>query len=236
MQQLELKTIFATAALALGCAAIGWSQPASAQTAGTARPGAGIQPPAVPVSQTGNIVALPSKVAVISIQPAIMATKEGAAAGAALQKKYAPKQAEFERRKADIDALAEQLKKGAATMDEAAKAKLSRDIDAKTKSLQRDAQETSQDSQEDMSKVYNEIGDKMLQVIEPYAYQNGYAVVLDVGGQQTPVIWAAGSANITADIVKLYDEAHPNNSVAPAPKPLGTAPKPPAGPAPIKKQ
>jgi outer membrane protein len=228
-----LKTIFVTAALALGCAAAGWSQTVPAQTAVAGHPAGA---PAVPASQTGNIVALPSKVAVISIQPAIMATKEGAAAGAALQQKYAPKQAEFARRKADIDALADQLKKGAATMDEAAKLKLNREIDAKTKALQRDAQEASQDSQEDMGKVYNEIGDKMLQVIEPYAYQNGYAVVLDVGGQQTPVIWAAGSANITADIVKLYDLAHPGTAVA-APKPLGAAPpKPPAGPAPIKKQ
>src|SRR5580658_2137256 len=127
MQQLDLKTIFATAALALGCAAIGWSQPAPAQTAGTARPPAGIQPiqtPAVPVSQTGNVVALPSKVAVISIQQAIMATKEGSAAGAALQQKYAPRQAEFEKRKADIEALGDQLKKGGAAMDEAAKLKL----------------------------------------------------------------------------------------------------------------
>jgi outer membrane protein len=235
MQQLRLKTIFETAALALSCAAIGWSQIVPAQTAGGARP-AGIQTPALPVSQTGNIVALPNKVAVISIQQAIMATKEGAAAGAVLQQKYAPKQAEFERRKADIDALTDQLKKGGAAMDDAAKAKLSREIDAKTKGLQRDAQEAGQDSQDDMSKVYNEIGDKMLQVIEPYAYQNGYAVVLDVGGQQTPVLWAAGSANITADIIKLYDQAHPTTSVAPAPKPLGAAPKPPASPTPIKKQ
>jgi outer membrane protein len=235
MHQFRLRTVFAIGALALGCAAI--SLPlASAQTAVAARP-PGVQTPAPPVSQTGNIVALPSKVAVISVQQAIMATKEGAAAGAALQQKYAPKQAEFEKRKADIDALQEQLRKGGATLDEAAKAKLTRDIDGKSKSLQRDAQEANEDTQQDMNKVYNEIGDKMLQIIEPYAYQNGYAVVLDVGGQQTPVLWAAGSANITADIIKLYDQAHPNTSVAPAPKPLGAAPKPPAaGPAPIKKQ
>jgi outer membrane protein len=235
MQQLHLKTILVTGALALACAATGLSQPVPAQAAVTGHP-AGMQTPAVPVSQTGNVVALPSKVAVISIQQAIMATKEGSAAGAALQQKYAPRQAEFEKRKADIEALGDQLKKGGAAMDEAAKLKLNREIDAKTKSLQRDAQEAGQDSQEDMSKVYNEIGDKMLQVIEPYAYQNGYAVVLDVGGQQTPVIWAAGSANITADIIKLYDQAHPSTSAAPATKPLGAAPKPPVSPTTIKKQ
>jgi outer membrane protein len=229
MQELHVRTIFVTGALILGCAALGLCQTVSApaQTAASAR--GGIQTPPPPLSQTGNIVALPHKIAVISIQPAIMATKEGAAAGKLLQQKYAPKQAEFERRKADIDALTEQLRKGGATLDDAAKAKLSRDIDAKTKALQRDAQEASQDSQADMGKVYNEIGEKMLQVIEPYAYQNGYAVVLDVGGQQTPVIWAAGSANITADIVKLYDEAHPGTASAPASKPAAlTSPKPPA--------
>jgi outer membrane protein len=231
MHQLRFRPIFVTATLALGFAGF-----APAQTPVAARP-TGVQAPVAPVSQTGNIVSLPSKVAVISIQPAIMATKEGAAAGVILQQKYAPKQAEFVKRKADIDALAEQLKKGGETLDDAAKVRLNRDIDSKTKALQRDAQEASEDSQQDMNKVYNEIGDKLLQIIEPYAYQNGYAVVLDVSGQQTPVIWAAGSANITADIIKLYDQAHPGTTMAPAPKaPVQAPPKPPAGPTPVKKQ
>ena len=229
MQQFRLRTIFVTGALALGCASM-----SPAQTAASARP-PGVQTPPLPVSQTGNIVALPSKVAVISVQQAIMATKDGAAAGAALQQKYAPKQAEFEKRKADIDALTEQLRKGSATLDEAAKARLTREIDSKTKALQRDAQEANEDTQQDMNKVYNEIGDKMLQIIEPYAYQNGYAVVLDVAGQQTPVIWAAGSANITADIIKLYDQAHPATGMAPKPL-VQTAPKPPTAQPPVKKQ
>ena len=213
MQKFRLNKILMTGALAAGCVAIAAAQ-------------------APPVSTTGNIVALPSKIAVISIQPAIMGTKEGMAAGQALQAKYAPRQAEFAKRKADIDALTEQLKKGSASMDETARTKLTRDIDNKTKSLQRDAQEAGDDSQQDMNKVYNEIGDKMLQVIEPYAYQNGYAVVLDVSGQQTPVIWAAGSANITADIIKLYDLAHPGGGVA---APAGPA-KPLTAPPTVKKQ
>jgi outer membrane protein len=240
MYHLRLRTIIVTGTLALGCAVPGFSQTAASQTTSAAALPAGIQTPAPAVSQTGNIVALPSKVAVISIQPAIMATKEGTAAGKLLQQKYAPKQAEFERRKIEIDALTEQLKKGGETLDDAAKVKLNHDIDLKTKALQRDAQEASQDSQEDMGKVYNEIGDKMLQIIEPYAYQNGYAVVLDVSGQQTPVIWAAGSSNITADIVKLYDEAHPATTLAPPPKAPTQAPPKPAtqttGQTPVKKQ
>jgi outer membrane protein len=124
--------------------------------------------------------------------------------------------------------MTDQLKKGSATLSAEAKDKLQRDIDARTKSLQRDAQDTQDDSQQDMGKVFNELGDKMVQIVEQYAYQNGFAVVLDVSSQQTPVIWAAPSSNITADIVKLYDQAHPGVAPAGQPKPLQAPPKPPA--------
>jgi outer membrane protein len=227
MREVRLKKIFVAAALAVGWGAMAQGQTASASGA------AARQTPAVTASPTGNIVALPSKIAVISLQPAIMGTKEGTAAGSALQAKYAPKQADFEKRKADIAALQDQLKKGGATLSDDVRAKLTREIDSKNKSLQRDAQEASDDSQQDMNQVYNQLGDKMLQIIEQYAYQNGYAVVLDVSAQQTPVIWAAGSSNITADIVKLYDLAHPGGATAPAPKP---PPKQPPAPATVKKQ
>jgi outer membrane protein len=229
MREVRLKKIFVAGALAIGWAAMAQGQTASASGAGVR------QTPAPPASPSGNIVALPSKVAVISLQPAIMGTKEGSAAAAVLQGKYAPKQAEFEKRKADIAALQDQVRKGGATLSEDVRAKLTREIDSKSKSLQRDAQEASDDSQQDMNQVYNQLGDKMLQIVEQYAYQNGYAVVLDVSAQQTPVIWAAGSANITADIVKLYDLAHPGGALAPAPAPK-TTPKPPAAPVTVKKQ
>jgi outer membrane protein len=227
MREVRLKKIFVAGALAVGWAAMAQGQTASASGAAVR------QPPAVPASPTGNIVALPNKIAVISLQPAIMGTKEGAAAGAVLQAKYAPKQAEFEKRKADLAALQDQLKKGGAALSEDARVKLTREVDSKTKSLQRDAQEASEDSQQDMNSVYNQLGDKMLQIIEQYAYQNGYAVVLDVSAQQTPVIWAAGSSNITADIVRLYDLAHPGSAQTQAPK---APPKQPAAPTQVKKQ
>jgi Skp family chaperone for outer membrane proteins len=167
---------------------MGFAAMAQAQTApaGQATPPA----PAAAAPAAGN-VALPTKVAIIAIQQAIMATKEGSAAGAALNQKYEPKKADFERRQHDIQALSDQLKKGSATMSDDAKTKLERDIDSKTKALQRDTQDTSADYEEEMGKVYQEMGNKMLQIIEQYSYQNGYAVVLDVSNQQTPVIWAA---------------------------------------------
>jgi len=163
-----------------------------------------------------------------------MATKEGTAAGSAVNTKYEPKKAEFDRRTHEIQTLSDQLKKGSATMSDEAKDKLARDIDAKTKSLQRDTQDTSTDYEEEMSKVYQSLGNKMLEIIQQYSYQNGYAVVLDVSNQQTPVIWAAPSANIIADIVRLYDQAHPGLAAPAAP----AKPAPPKAitPGTVKKQ
>jgi outer membrane protein len=222
---------FVTTVLVVGFAAMAQAQtPPAGQPAGAAQTPPPIQAPSA--APAGNVT-LPTKVAIIAIQQAIMATKEGLAAGQAVNTKYEPKKTEFDKRTHEIEALKDQLKKGSATMSDEAKDKLARDIDAKTKSLQRDTQDTSTDYEEEMSKVYQELGNKMLEIIQQYSYQNGYAVVLDVSNQQTPVIWAAPSSNIIADIVKLYDQAHPGvgNAAAPA-KPA--APKP-TTPATIKK-
>jgi outer membrane protein len=172
----------------------------------------------------------PTKIAVINIQQAIANTKDGKKASADLQTKFGPRRSTLEKRQTDLQAMGEQLRRGSATMSEDAKAKMQRDIDANTKSLQRDAQDLNDDADQDQSKILNEIGGKMMQVIDQYATQNGYAVVLDVSNQQTPVIWASAATEITAEIVQLYDQAHPGGtSAAPAARPpAAAAPKPPA--------
>lgn len=220
-----MKKNFATVAVLTACAAYAQAQ--------TAAPGARPSSPAAALPATGNVT-LPTKIAVIDIRAAIMNTKEGGAAANSVQVKYQPKKDEFDKRQRDIQAIQDQLKKGSATMSDDAKSKLERDMDSKTKALQRDTQETSDDYEQEMGKVFQELGNKMLQIIEQYSYQNGYAVVMDVSNQQTPVIWAAPSSNITADIIKLYDQAHPSAGAPATAKPPAAAPKP-VPPSTIKK-
>jgi outer membrane protein len=76
----------------------------------------------------------------------------------------------------------------------------------------------------------------MLAIIEKYATQNGYALVLDVSNQQTsPVLWAASSVDITNDIVKLYDQANPGSGAGSAAKPSAPGTARPPAPAPQTK-
>jgi len=203
--------------LALGLAALAAAQ-APATPAGSAAPAAR------PAAAAGPA---PTKIAIINIQQAIASTKDGRKAAADLQAKFNPRRSALEKRQSDIQAMQDQLRRGGATMSEEAKTRMERDVENNTKSLQRDAQDLNDDVDQENGKLMNDIGSKMLQVIDQFAVQNGYAVVLDVSNQQTPVIWASASTEITGDIVQLYDQAHPGTGEPAAAKPAAPA-KPPA--------
>jgi outer membrane protein len=100
-----------------------------------------------------------------------------------------------------------------------------RDIDSKTTVLKRDSEDFDTDLQEEEGKLMQELGGKMMKVIEKYATENGLAVVLDVSNPQTPVLWRATAVDITADIISLYDKANSAGSAAaPAKTPPATLP------------
>jgi outer membrane protein len=173
----------------------------------------------------------PTKVAIIHVQNAILSTKDGQKAAGDLSSRFAPKKSALEKKQTEITGLQDQLKKGSATLSEDAKAKLMRDIDSGNKSLQRETEDAQADLDQEQGKIMQELGNKVMAVIEKYATQNGYALVLDVSNPQTPVLWAASAIDITNDIVKLYDQANPGTGgTAPASKPSVT-PSAPARPA-----
>src|SRR5262249_42630459 len=149
-----------------------------------------------------------------SVQQAILQTKEGQKASADLQAKFMPRRQQLDKKQQDIQALQEQMKKGSATMSDEAKQKLTRDIDSNTKSLQRDGEDFEADVNQEEGKIMQDLGQKMMDVVIKYATQNGFAMVLDVSNQQTPVLWADPSADITSEIIKLYDQAHPGAGAA----------------------
>jgi outer membrane protein len=179
---------------------------------------------------------VPTKIAIIHVQNAILSTKDGQKAAADLQATFNPRQQDMEKKQAELTALQDQLRKGSATMSEDAKTKLMRDIDATTTRVNRDRQDAQSDLDEAQGKVMQELGGKMMAVLEKYATANAFALVLDVSNPQTPVLWAASAVDITNDIVKLYDQAYPGVAAAPA-APAARPPaaaKPPAA-APAKK-
>ena len=177
-----------------------------------------------------------SKVAAINIQAAIIGTKDGQKAAAELQAKMQPKKRELEQRQSDINALQDQLNKGQNTLSETAKSDLYKNIEAKKKTLQRQMEDAQADLEADQNKLMQQLGQKIVAVIERYARDNGYTMVVDVGNPQTPVIYASPSVEITKEVIELYDKAATSASApaaAPAAKPPAAAPATPK-PAPAK--
>lgn len=182
----------------------------------------------------------PTKVAIINMQGAILSTKDGQKAQQALQAKFSPKKSELDKKQADLAAMQDTLRKGSATMSDEAKLKMQNDITSGQKVLQRDGEDFEAEVQQEEQKLMADLWQKMMDIVTKYATQNGYAMVLDVSNQQT-VIWADPSTIITAEAVKLYDQAHPQTGApAAAPKPAGGTPppgiRPPTAPPTPKKQ
>lgn len=172
----------------------------------------------------------PTKIAVIYLQGAIGNTKDGQKAVAELTAKTAPKKKEIDQKQSDIASLQDQLTKGANTMSDNAKNDLYKNIEAKKKSLQRDIEDAQAELDQDQQKILQEIGTKMQAVIERYAHDHGYMMVVDVSSPQSPIFYASPSIDITKEIIELYDQSTAQlSSPKPAAPATGTpALKPPA--------
>ena len=176
--------------------------------------------------------ATPTKIGIIHVQAAILSTKEGKKAADELNAKFSSKKAELDKKQANIDQLKDQLQKGSATMSDEAKNKLMRQIDNETTSLKRNTEDAEADVQQEEGKVINDLGAKLYAIVQKYAKDNGFAMIIDVSGQQQPVWWAADSINITNEVVQLYDKASPSAGAAvtapPTKQPaaVGSAPAP----------
>lgn len=176
---------------------------------------------------------VPSKVAIVAIQPAIASTNEGKKELDALQQRFSPRQIELKNQSDEIENLKKQLQAQGDKLGDEARASQVRAIETKQKTLQRNAEDFQNEVQQAELDVLNRLGGKMQKILETYAKANGYAVVLDVSNPQTtPVMYASPTANITKDLVDAYNAQSPVTAPAAKPAGSGAANKLPSAPAP----
>jgi outer membrane protein len=168
------------------------------------------QPSAASAAAQSQAGAHPFKVGVIEIQTAILSTKDGQKATQDFAVRFDPRKKELEQKGAEIKDLQDKLQRGGAAMADAAKQDIERTLEQKTKSYKRDMEDANAEFQAEQSKVLDDLGQKMMQVIERYAQANGYAVIIDVSNPQTPVMYASSASNITKEIVDMYDKTAPS--------------------------
>ncbi len=193
--------------------------------------------PALALISGAGLWAQATKVALINMQQAIANTQEGKTQIAELEKKYTPKQQEFQKRASDIQAKEDSFKKMQNTLSDEAKAQQAADITKLKTNLQRDGDDAEADSQADEQKMLQDIGGKIVAAVTKYAQDNQIMLVFDVSSQPNNLICCASAPDITKEVIALYDKTNSGGSAAapstPAAKPPAQAParQTPAAPA-----
>lgn len=172
----------------------------------------------------------PPKVGIISMQGVLAGTKDGQKASQELESKFTPKQKEFDTRRNEIAQLQDQYNKGGSVMSEEKRNQLARDIDEKKKRLERDMQDANDELNAEQQRVLQNLGQRVLAVVDKYAKDNGYTLVLDTSNPSTPIVYASSTSDITQDVIALYDKNSANGGPANPPvtpgKPGATPVKP----------
>lgn len=188
-------------------------------------------PASAPAPAASSPVPAPTRIGVINIQEAILASEEGKKEFDALQQKFNPKQAELKTQNDEVENLKKQLEAQGPKLNDDERAARARAIETKQKALQRNFEDAQAEYQQQEQELASRIGQKMLATLQKYAETHGYSVVLDVSNPQTsPVLWATQTTVITKDLVDAYNAENPAGA-APAAKPAGAAANRPAAPA-----
>lgn len=173
-----------------------------------------------------------AKVGVLNVQGAIASTAEGKQASAELQAQFAPRQTELQNLQKQIEDIRQRLQTGGDKLSQEEQARLQREGEKLTKQAQRKQEDYNDDVQAALGDVRDRIGRKLVDIVDKYARDKGYATILDSSSQTSGIIYAAD--DVTPQIVKLYDQAYPVKASADAPasgkpaaqKPAASARKP----------
>jgi Skp family chaperone for outer membrane proteins len=163
-------------------------------------------------SRPGNGAEAGARVAAINMRAAIANTLEGKQAAAQLETQFSVRRKELEDLNKKIHDLQQRLTTGANTLSDEEKQKLTLEGQRFTRQLERRQNEFQEDLNDAQGDVISRIARRMVEVLGKYAPSNGYGAVLDNSSQSTPVMYA--SADITQEVVKLYDETYPVKKAA----------------------
>ena len=189
--------------------------------------------PAQAVAAVTTPASVPSKIAFVNLQEAVISCNEGKQEAAALQQKFAGRQSALKAQDDEVKFLKQEYQAVSANLSEEERNARTRSIQEKQKAFERSYADYQAETQEAQQEALNRVFKKLLPVVEKYAAANGYTAVFDVSNPQTPVVWLRKDAMITKQVVEAYNAettAAPPSVAPPAPAPTAdttTATAPP---------
>jgi outer membrane protein len=179
----------------------------------------------------GSAATPAGKIGLLNVRGAIVGTAEGKQANAQMQSQFAPQQAELQSLQTQINDLQTQLANGARTLSVDEQARLQRRGQLLVSQSQRKQDDLNESVNVATQEIFESIGGKLSDIVDKYGKDNNYSVILDVSAQGSPVVYNAMQLDVTDEIIRLYDQAHPLKAAAPAPATPGQPARPAAPPA-----
>ncbi len=225
MKPTLIRSLTAVAVLA-SAVALAQTDPAASSAPLPAAPSAATSSAPAPVAAPGGS----TRIGTINIEAAIFASNEGQRDGDAVAEKLKPKQTELKAMNDEIEGLKKQLNTQGASLSDDAKAELTKKIEQKQKTLERN----NTDLQEEVRGQENEIAQRILRKMGPlivkYAGDNAFGLIIDTSTNNQwpngPVLWQNPAIDITKPIVDAYNV---QSGVAPPAKPSTTSGSRPGG-------
>jgi Skp family chaperone for outer membrane proteins len=176
---------------------------ASGMAQAPAAPAAPAPQPAAEAAVTPQ--AIPAKIALVAFEQAVFATNEGQRVTQDVQEKYKPKKTQIDTLAQEVDSLKKQLQSAPATLSDEERATRLKNIDTKEKQLNRDAEDAQTAYNADLQEAYGKVAAKVSVTLKDYVAKNGFTLLLDVSNQQSNVMWAVPSTDVTQAVVTAYN-------------------------------
>jgi Skp family chaperone for outer membrane proteins len=191
--------------------------------------------PALAQSATSNNqrpVIVSTKIGIVNVEEAIVSNDEGKKEIDALEKRFTPKRDEINRLSTELENLKKDFAAQADKLSDAEKANRAQIIASREKALQRDFDDAQTELQQAKQEIGRRIYKKLAVVMDKFAKEHGYAVLLDVSTQQSPILWASPDAVVTKALVDAYNAENRTaqvnkSSTTPAPRTAAPATKKP---------
>ncbi|MGD9904899.1 MAG: OmpH family outer membrane protein [Vicinamibacterales bacterium] len=165
--------------------------------------------PAAPAPAAAQPEALPfpegAKIAFVVLQRVVAESNDGKQASAKVQALQQKKVAELNERQKALQGLQEKLEKSGAVMSEAARGDLAKQVERAQVDLQRATQDAQQEVQELQQQLQEEFQRRIAPIIEAVGKERGLHYIFN--GPDSGLVWADAALDITADVVRKFDEA-----------------------------
>jgi Skp family chaperone for outer membrane proteins len=144
--------------------------------------------------------------ATINLNAAVAGTRDGKKANTELQEKFAPRRKQIENEQGQVASLEREMRKNsAAALPESKRSEMEQALKEGQRKLDRDRQDYQEELQRDQQSFMQQISPKLVAVLNKYASDHHYDVVLDTSNRGGPVLYCTPEYDITSGVIAAYD-------------------------------